>query len=574
MSRHRLTKVGVYLRQHWRRVGVYSAGTIIGLLLVVQLTLPWGSLPLYATIGGVDVGGKSAAEAVELLDDKYRKLPVELYFGNGREPYRKPHPADIGLTIGSRPQVDAAVYPAWLRLIPTSLWWAHMVTQKKEPSYARDVEKAKTYVKKELGESCKVVPQNASLTYKDKKLTVVPAVDGGTCNLSDVERMLSAVKPKIDSHALRVPMKQHPAAIHDDRAEKFADKLKKRTENVTIKTGGQTVALPQDTLLSWLDFEAPDSGIIAKVNADKSAEYFSNQLAPKVTVSPGTSRITTLDFTEISRVDGRSGQALDTLATIDLLNYWLAGGGAELVAKTKVVPPTPVFTRNYTPTDTGMTALITQFAESHPGTFGVSFAELDGAKRHAGYQDTKIFRTASTYKLFVAYGVLKRVENGQFRWSDQIQGGRDLAKCFDDMIVKSDNPCAESLLEKIGYRTLTNELRAIGLGSSSFLVDYPKTTARDLMTFVGSLQKGQLLSPDSTNRLLATMKRNIFRQGIPAGARGTVGDKVGFLEGFLHDAAIVYSPTGTYALSIMTEGSSWGAIAELTRKIEALRTQG
>ena len=41
--------------------------------------------------------------------------------------------------------------------------------------------------------------------------------------------------------------------------------------------------------------------------------------------------------------------------------------------------------------------------------------------------------------------------------------------------------------------------------------------------------------------------------------------------GLLHDAAIVYSPSGTYVLVIMTDGSSWAEIAALTRKIEELR---
>ena len=67
------------------------------------------------------------------------------------------------------------------------------------------------------------------------------------------------------------------------------------------------------------------------------------------------------------------------------------------------------------------------------------------------------------------------------------------------------------------------------------------------------------------------MQRNIYRQGIPAGASGSVADKVGFLNGLLHDAAIVYSPKGTYALVIMTDGSSWAEIADITRQIEKLR---
>lgn len=60
------------------------------------------------------------------------------------------------------------------------------------------------------------------------------------------------------------------------------------------------------------------------------------------------------------------------------------------------------------------------------------------------------------------------------------------------------------------------------------------------------------------------MKRQIYRSGIPAGSHGAaVADKVGFLDGYLHDAGIVYSPKATYALVIMSSGSSWSNISDL-----------
>ena len=73
------------------------------------------------------------------------------------------------------------------------------------------------------------------------------------------------------------------------------------------------------------------------------------------------------------------------------------------------------------------------------------------------------------------------------------------------------------------------------------------------------------------DRLIGAMKRNIYRQGIPSGTSATVANKVGFLWNLLHDASIVYSPKGTYVLVILTDGSSWGNIAQLTRELEKLR---
>lgn len=557
----------------WGRVGLYALGITCGLVVVLQMLVPWSNLPLYATIDGVSVGGKSAAEVTKTLDNRYAKLSISLYFGSSPKAYRQPLPSDIGLTVNSKPQVDAKVYPVWLRLVPASYLWAHLVAPSAAPQYQRDSAKAAAYVERQLGESCNVMPQNASLKYKDKKLQVVPAIDGGTCKLTDVEKQLSGVSPRFNKHDVRVAMDERPAAIHDSDAQKTADELLERTKSISVQTGDSIVTIPQDTFLSWLDFDAQDTGIQATVNAERSSDYFTKDLAPKVSIKPGTSNITTLDFTEISRVDGLSGQALDNQATIEKMNEWVNGVRERIIAQVKSVAPIPVYARTYTPTDEGMSALIAQFAQAHSGSFGVSFAELDGQRRHASYQGTKSFRTASTYKLFVAYGALKRVEAGQWQWTDQINGGRDLTKCLDDMIVKSDNACGDTLLAKIGYSTLTNELRAIGLTSSSFTKDVPLTTASDLTTFVGALHAGQLLSPSSTNTLISAMKRNVYRQGIPKGANGQTADKVGFLDAFLHDAAIVYGPNGTYALSIMTEGSSWATIAELTKQIESLRVQ-
>ncbi len=574
MGQEHLTIIKGHVREHWRRIGLLGLAGGVALLVLVQLLYPWGALPLYQKIDGVDVSGWNAADATKLLEGKYASLKVGLYFGHSPKVYREPVPADVGIKITSQKQVESAQYAWWLRLVPSSLWWAHAVTKPTTPTYSYDAKKLQTYVAKELGESCEVTAVNASLQYKDRKLQVVPAIDGGTCKLDDVQKKLATTTPTLAAHTVRIPMAEHPAKIHDSEAQVVSDKLTKQTNGgVVILANGQKVTVSQQEVFAWLDFTAPDAGIVAAVNESRAKDFFDKQLLPKVAVAPGMSKVTTLDFTEIARTEGPNGRTLDTEGTIISLNQWFGGGNDMPVAQTKIVAPTVSYTRTYTPTDTGINALIAQFAESHPGTYGVSFVELDGKKRRATYRADTVYRTASTYKLFVAYGALKRVESGAWHWTDQIQGGRDLTKCLDDMIVKSDNACGETMLEKIGYKTLTNEIRAIGLGKSSFMNSFPETTANDLTTFVGALQSGQLLNASSTNTLLSAMKRNVYRQGIPASASGTVGDKVGFLDAFLHDAAVVYGPNGTYALTIMTEGSSWANIAELTRQLEKLRAQ-
>lgn len=475
MSQQKLTELSRYLRRHWRRVSLLGILGIAGLMIVVQLVYPWGAMPLYATIDGIDVGGRSGNDTQQLLEDKYKAMTIGLYFGSSPKPYREPKIGDIGTTVISKDQVASAQYSWWLRLVPTSLWWAHSVVTVKPPSYSHDMAKTKAYVAKELGESCDVTAVNASLLYKDKKLQVQPAIDGGTCDLTKVEQLIGGITPTFGSRTLRVPMNERPAKIHNDAAAAFADSLTQRTKDgITIAAAGQTVTVSQADVFSWLDFTAPDSGIVATVSGEKSKTYFEKEIAPKVAIAAGTSKVTTLDFMQVSEILGSNGRALDVDGTIAALNAWLKDANESVVAKTKVVAPNVSYTRTYTATDTGLTALMTQFAQARPGTFGVSFAELDGKRRHASYQADKVFRTASTYKLFVAHGALKRVESGAWHWTDQINGGRDLTKCLDDMIVKSDNPCGETMLEKIGYKTLTNELKAIGLTKARLRTVFPK----------------------------------------------------------------------------------------------------
>lgn len=211
--------------------------------------------------------------------------------------------------------------------------------------------------------------------------------------------------------------------------------------------------------------------------------------------------------------------------------------------------------------------MLANYAKDHPGTFGVSLIELDGKKRRADFQGDKQFVTASTYKLFVAYSLLKQIDAGKRDWESN-------ASCFNKMISNSDNPCSEAFLQSLGLANVTKDIQAIGLKNSTFMKSGgPFTTANDLTLLLGMIATGQNFSSINQQRLIAAMKANVYRNGIPAGASGQVADKVGFLNGLLHDAAIVYSPKGIYVLAIMTDGSSWATIADLARQIDTLRAQ-
>lgn len=569
-------RVLAYVRQHWKKTCLIAAAVILGGFVVVQIFYPGSRLLPFSSIDGQNVSAWKKDDATWQLDRLYAQQEISIMYGSRKQAYQTPKPQQIGLTVTNDHRLDQSTYPWWLRIVPTSLLWGHAVVDIEGPAYTRDGNKLNAYVQEELGDSCNVAPRNATLAVKDGKLKVIASAPDGKCNLTEVKTALAGVKPNLPSTpTVRIKVKETPAPITDTDAKAYLEKIERRlAEGIPLQVNNETHIVPQENLYEWLTFSDKDREIIAAFSTDKAKAYFDEKVAPKVTNEPGVTKVTTLDFQEVSREEGPTGTRLDLDATLLQLASFANNTSESASVVTAAVPARVVYTRNYSPTDEGLSALLANYAKDHPGRYGISLVELSGDRRRANYNGDMKFTTASTYKLYVAYSTLKRVESGKFNWGMNIAGGRNLETCFNDMIIKSDNACAEALVEKIGYRPLTDEAVAAGAKNTSFVdTESYKTTANDLAFFTAALESGQLLTGDSRSRLLSAMRQNIFRQGIPAGVGGQVANKVGFLDGFLHDAAIVYSPNGTYALSIMTEDSSWAHIAELSREIEKLHAK-
>lgn len=567
--------------QHWvvkyKRQLMIAGGAVVGILILVQVLYPSSRMLPFATIDTNNVSGWQKQDAAWQLDQAYKKQPINLYFGTNTNTKYVLKPADIGLTSSNNDRLNAIDYPWYMRLIPTSLLWYSRLQSDGTPRYDRQASVLEAYTKQRLGESCNIAPVDASLKAKESTMSVVPGSNGGTCKLSDVSATLKKITPIITTKTkVRIAMKETPPAISDEVAKSLADVVNSQLKaGVTIVAGTKSVQPSSVVVASWLDSKVAEGKLTIEMNAARAADYLGKEVAPKVAVAAGVTKVATVDFQEVSRQTGASGQTLDIAATGAALVSYLTAKEKTVTAAVAPVAPRVEYSRSYSPTDTGLSALMANYAKDHPGTFGIQMIELSGKRRRAAYNESHQFVTASTYKLFVAYGTLKKIEAGEWQWSNPSASGRDTAACFDDMIVKSDNACAEALLERYGYNNLTRDIRALGLSSASgFIGDTPKSTAADLGLFIALLESGQMpIQPASRDRFLGALKRNVFRQGIPAGVSGTVADKVGFMGSLLHDAAIVYSPSGTYVLVIMTDGSSWANIAELTKQIEALRSQ-
>ena len=173
---------------------------------------------------------------------------------------------------------------------------------------------------------------------------------------------------------------------------------------------------------------------------------------------------------------------------------------------------------------------------------------------------------ASTYKMFVLYSVLKRIDEGSMHFTDEVLG-TNVDACLQTIIIDSNNECAIALSDRIGWIKIQDEGKALGATELDWREELYGTVS-DAAVIPLKLAKGEILSESSRNYMLDLMKRQRFRDGIPAGTESVVADKVGFIDGWLNDAAIVYSPAKPYILAIYTYDESWANIAEITRQIE------
>jgi beta-lactamase class A len=570
-----IQSVLVWARGHKKQL-LYGLAGCIGVIIIAQLFYPNSRLVPFAMIDGQRMSSWTKDDAAKRLDRLYADDTIAIQLGNDTRAIQKVTLSKIGTSVKNRERVNNLDYPWYLRLVPGSILWVNAVQRPTAPEYSSNNATLTKYITERFGEGCRIEPTNATLTFKDDTLSVVPAINGGTCKRDEVEKKLRQFRASLtQKDVIAVPVQMIKPAIEDKAAGTFKDLIESQVKNgISLDVAGKAQVVPRSDVLSWAVFKN-DGALDITFDTAKASEYLNKTVTPKVAKPTGVSKVTTHDFIETSRVNGATGQTLDIVGTLAGIREYVLKKAATPSAIITSLPPRVEYTRTYSPTDAGLSALIKHYAEDHPGIFGISFIELSGKNRRAEYQQDKIFTTASTYKLFVAYSTLKRVEEGKWQWSDQIQGGRNLDRCFDDMIVKSDNACAEAMLQKIGFREITSEIQALGMRNSTFLKgDSPQTTAGDLSNFLAILNANQMLTQQSSrDRLIGAMKRNVYRQGIPAGASGQVADKVGFLNSLFHDAAIVYSPSGTYVLTIMSDGSNWATIADLTRKIETLRTQ-
>jgi beta-lactamase class A len=582
-------QINYWLKQHWKLLVICVVAVVVLAEVIFQIVYPSSRLIPGTTVDGLNLGGKKYTEAAKVLDEAYGDLKLAIYFGNSNAAFQSPKMSDVGIGVDNAARLEKIEYPLYLRIIPTSLFWAPSLSQAGEIAYTYDKAKIASYTTGKVGDDCSIEPQNASVKLIDSKLQLVPAVSGGQCDINEFQRKLAEVKPTpYEANQVRISIDPTSAPITDDIALDLVVKLNARLgAPMPMQVDASTDTIPGRVVLSWLDF-TPDIPGEQDKDANKSATlkfsvnqkrmetYLNQNIAAKLVQKPGVSKVSTYDFNETSRVNGANGRGIDLLKTARSVEDYINNKNQKAVGETVVIGPTVVYTRSYSPTSNGFNALFAQFAQDNPGTYGISFQELTGVSfpRSGSYRGDERMPAAGIHSLYLAYTNVMEEDAGTSRPVDIIDDGRNATDCFKDMLQNFDEGCRTGFYDHFGYAKLTSRAKQLGLKNTVFAGEQTLTSANDLRLLLAGLSKGDIARLEGGSKILSTIRSVRDNDGIPKGiSSGQTTHAIGESDVVFNDAGIINSTNkGSYVLTVLTkDGSSWEKIAELTKKIEAIK---
>jgi beta-lactamase class A len=551
---------------HRRPLLWISSGVLLLAVVVWQLTYPTDTVLPLARLDRNFVSGKKSAEIQSMLNEQYTNAPLTLSITGKKYDTTAAKagmiPDNTAITQG------LTAYSTWQRFIPFSLLVIGLM--KNQPVSVKLDDSTFTTYATARSQDCAISPTMAGLELDGKKLKLVPAENGQACSTQSIRDAFDGLQLHSTGTSIKVePQVVNPAGQGVDTSDVIEQARTVVDRTIRLKLLDKTTTISHATLASWLElpYDEATGKFGVQVDSTRVQTYLETAQKP-VYIAPGTTHIHTTNGIETSRETGTTGRGVDINTTAVALSAKLLSGDGTVQATMIVLPPYVTYDEPYSADTAGLQKLLNDLVRNK-GDYAISLQTVEGGIV-ASTKGTEHYHPASTYKMFVAWAILKRIDSGKLHWTDSTVNGMSVSKCFDAMIINSDNACGEYFGgDVIGWANLDTALKGIGFGCTDLSPPGWYTCSDDATLFLYKIQSGQLLDADQTNRLLDVMKKQVYRDGIPAGVAVAVADKVGFLYGMLHDAAIVYDSHGTYALTIFTDGSSWGDIADTAWQINA-----
>ncbi len=239
---------------------------------------------------------------------------------------------------------------------------------------------------------------------------------------------------------------------------------------------------------------------------------------------------------------------------------------------------------------------IQHLADSLHAEIGVAFHDLETGKSF-NFNERLMLHAASTMKVPVMIEVFRQAEAGAFKLDDSLlvknefksivdgslysmDFGEDsdetmynkigtrmtIRQLVEQMITVSSNLATNLLIDLVNAKNVMATLHSLGIKNMQVLRGVEdgkayerglnnRTDAYDLMLTLKSIVENKAASPASCHEMLEVLKRQRFRENIPAGlpAGTIIANKTGHITNIAHDAAIVFpAHRRPYILTVLT----------------------
>lgn len=558
--RHQLTLDNL---RHWALVSAVVLGGVIGLQMIYprSFTLP------RTRVSGQYVGLQSRGA----VEQKVAAVADNDIIVSTPDVQMNIAPENLGLFVNPQATATKATnYTLRERMIPFSWFFV----RKHMDNYVTntDDQKLQTFAL-ELEKQSKL-PADATIKVEGDKVVTVPSQLGATYDTETTKAQIKAAQLTRDMTVSITPKVTEPA-IETAVAEALTTKINQRLQTpLQIDAVTSTIDVSAPTMASWLVIKSDPTNkvLTAEFDREKVKETLMT-LSTKVYIAQTPNRVVLVDGEAVGSNTGLAGQAMLVEDSINEVISAANTGSTSATIKLQAVTPNTQIVRTYTKTSKGVQALINYWVQTHGGQFGIAFRNMDGSIV-AAYNGDRQFTSASIYKIYVAYAIYSQVAAGNIVLEQPTGVDLSVSTCLERMITWSDNLCGHALGDMIGWQASNPLLQAKGIGSTTMQFGNQLTTANDAATFLTQLAHNNLIRTDLNSALVQLMHRQVYRQGIPAGSRGSsVANKIGQLYGIEHDVAIVYHPKGAYVLSIFSYGSSVATFSSLAQQISDVMNQ-
>lgn len=478
--------------------------------------------------------------------------------------------------LGVRLQPDATLknvtgYSTQQRFIPFSIFFVGNKTF----SLSRELDESQLelFAKDMIAQTSKA-PRDAVVSLSGTKLAVSPSEEGYEYSIGALKSQILRSDLSNKAQIVFAPTILPPAITTDTATIKARNMQQRINTPLTVKAEEKAVVVGPDVMAQWLEITPNPKGNTVDMTFNKVRVAETLQaLAPQVQVQVTPTIVTILNGLEAGRAFGTRGKILQFSELVDKVVATTAPTIETVIAPVQYVEPKEVIDRRYTRDSAGVQNLVDHWTANHAGDYSIDMRTVNG-RIAANKNPYKISSAVGIYRLYIAHMVYGKISAKSLSGATVTATGQSVDACMDRMIRESDEACTNVLGDLIGWGAADDMLRAQGFDNTTLARGAALTTASNTSDWMLKLLGSNITTKAQADTLIGLMSRQTALSGIPAGSSGIrVADKAGSFGRTRHDVGIVYHPSGTYVLSILSEGSSFAMVADLTKEINRVMSQ-